>query len=195
MIREYPAYARTIAAHLVRGQKPICIAVLLSTRWRYFDNVPKICIKPDDWEPNRYEFSYLRGLHVVVVPGDDCTDEQLGELLLELMKAGPAVLWGYQVDGTKLYDGEDPSDLLHWVCQLVPDREALPYGVVKSAELRMRHALAAANDAWIRESKSIEERSGVEAAIEFYRRSEAIKDLVRRRFESAAADVGEPAAA
>jgi hypothetical protein len=100
VIREYPAYGRTIAQQLVRGLRPICIGVLLSTRWRYFDHTPKVCIKPEDWANGKYEFGFLRGRHVVAIWGDDCTDRQFGELLLELMRAGPSDLWAFGCDGT-----------------------------------------------------------------------------------------------
>jgi hypothetical protein len=180
LIRNYPAYGRTIAAHLARGLKPICIGVLLSSRWGYFNHVPKVCIKPDEWAFGRLEFGFLHGMHVVAVPGDDCEPRQLAELILDLMRAGPRLLWAYNADGSKLYDGDWPSDLWNWVFELSGRKYA--YAELKAAARVMEDAQARALAAWMREYQAIDERAGVEKAVQFHIDTEAIKDRVRLLF-------------
>ncbi len=110
-MKVYPAFARTIARHLVRSLHPAGIAVLLSARWWYFDRAAKVCIKPDEWAPGRWEFGYLKNQHVVAVQGDEATPQAFGELLIELMLAGPRLIWACTVDGTWLYKETDPGGL------------------------------------------------------------------------------------
>lgn len=192
-MRDYPAYGRTIAAHIVRGQKPICVGVLLSTRWRYFDHVPKVCIKPEEWERGRFEFGYLRGLHVVAVPGDDCAPAQLGELVVDLMATGPETLWCFDCDGRELYAGEDTSALALWAYDLAEKR--VGWSLVKGAQRRMDEAIAAAAATYVREAEAIKARAGDEAAVEFHLRAYRIKDRVRELFGAGFQASGEPAAA
>jgi hypothetical protein len=118
-MREYPAYGRTIASHIVRGQKPVALAVLLSSRWDYYNHVPKVCIKPEEWRIGRFEFGFLRGLHAVAIVGDESSNLQLAELVLELMRVGPALLWIYDAVGGKVYDGDFASDVARWAFQIV----------------------------------------------------------------------------
>ena len=110
-MRTYPAYGRTIARHLVRGNRPACIGVLLSAKWRYFDRAAKICISPDEWALGRYEFGFLKNEHVVAIYGDGISPTEFGELLIELMLAGPRLLWVVGADSVWLYK-HTPSDAL-----------------------------------------------------------------------------------
>lgn len=181
-MREYPAYGRTIAAHIVRGQKPICVAVLLSSRWSYFNHVPKVCIRPDEWAPGRYEFGYLRGLHLVVVPGDECSNEQLGELVVDLMTAGPRLLWSFDAAGRKLHDDEWPASLTMWAWEL---NRKLDWRVVRAGpEQAMWRSWKRAGDQWLAEYERIEKMSGLEAAIKFHLDTEAGRQRVRELFSA-----------
>lgn len=185
MIREFPAYGRTIASHIVRGQRPIVVAVLLSTYWHYFNHVPKVCIKPDEWALRRYEFGFLRGLHVVVVPGDGATELQFAELLIDLMRAGPSLLWAFDVEGRSLYDGDFASDVGGWATELVVRAgaiERLPREVIKAAEHIMAQAQARAAEMWHREWSRAEATGGVEASVRFALREYELKDRVRALF-------------
>lgn len=116
-MRVYPAYGRTIASHLVRGNHPVAIGVLLSSRWWYFDHVAKICVSPDEWALGRWEFGYLHNQHVVVVAGDGASDVQLGELLIELMLAGPRLVWVRDIDRW-LYHGSSSYELSRYADDL-----------------------------------------------------------------------------
>jgi hypothetical protein len=181
LMREYPAYGRTIAAHIVRGMKPICVGVLLSSTWWYFDQAPKVCIRPDEWRRGRYEFGFLRGMHVVAVSGLDCTATMLGEMLLELMMAGPSLLWIWNADGSKIYDEEWADSLAHYVHQLTGGR--VSYQVAKHAAGVMAAAQADASRRWTAEYERIMARSA-EDALRFYDRSEQAKGRVRELFAS-----------
>lgn len=98
MTRLYPAYARQIAYRIRRGQHPLAVGVMFSSFWSDFLDVPRLCLRPDEWSLGRYEFSYLRGERVVLIVGHD--DEthagegrSIGELLCELMLVGPSLVW------------------------------------------------------------------------------------------------------
>lgn len=197
-LRDYPAYARTIAALIVRGQKPMAVGVLLSARWHYFNHVPKVCIQPEEWGVGVFEFGYLRDQHVVAVPGDDCTELQLAELVLELMRAGPRLLWVYNVDGSKVYDGDDAWVIAEWVRELAlkvaaKDRITLP--VIRAAQAIMAAAQLRAAERWNVESTRIAEKGGDEAFTKFYTAGESVKDRVRSLFSSPWQDSGDARAA
>ena len=117
-MRTYPAYARTIARHLVRGNHPACIGVLLGARWWFFDRAAKVCIRPDEWALGRWEFGYLKGQHVVAVWGEEVEPTQFGELLIELMAAGPRLIWVVAADGTWIY-----KDSFAWTLIDYADRD------------------------------------------------------------------------
>jgi hypothetical protein len=182
LMREYPAYGRTIAAHIVRGMKPICVGVLLSSTWWYFDQAPKVCIRPDEWRRGRYEFGFLRGMHVVAVSGLDCTARMLGELLLELMRPGPSLLWIWNADGSKIYDEEWPDSLAHYRAPAHRRQGELSGG--EAAAGVMAAAQADASRRWTAEYERIMARSA-EDALKFYDRSEQAKggyaSCLRRR--------------
>lgn len=184
-MREYPAYGRRIASHIVRGQKPIAVAVLLSRFWSYFDHVPKVCIKPDEWRLGRYEFGFLRGMHVVVIPGEEASSLQLAELLVDVMRAGPALLWAFEVDGRALYDGEQPDDIAHWAMKMVSDAgavEKLPWSSIRVASQVMMAAQARASELWQREYERVEKRGDLEATTRWMLREFETKDRVRKLF-------------
>jgi hypothetical protein len=186
-MREYPAYGRTLASHIVRGQKPMAIAVLLSTGWRYFDHVPKVCIRPEDWERSRYELSWLQGLHVVAVPGDDCTEPLLAELLVELMRVGPRELWAFDASGKLLYDGDSPFELAHWARELAATAgvtSTLSWAAISAARMVMTEAQLRAAKQWQREYARIERRGDAEASARFSLRDFQIKDQVRELFRT-----------
>jgi hypothetical protein len=182
-MRDYPAYARTLAAHIRRGQKPIAVGVMLSSSWAYFDHVPKICIRPDEWRLGKYEFSYLAGTHVVAVPGLDCESPQLGELLLELMRVGPSLLWVFNIHGSKVYDDDFPVE--NWAFKLGNGR--FDYRAAKVAADVMRAAQSRAARRWITEHERKRHRSEEEAmqfSLDSEMSAEAIKERVRTMFSS-----------
>ena len=131
-MRVYPAYARTIARHLVRGQRPVAIGVLLSSRWWYFDQAAKICVSPDEWWPGRFEFGYLKNEHVVAIMGEEAPPKKFGELLIELMLAGPRLLWARDLhdwllkdstpDALQLYADDLTAREYHGLALLARDR-------------------------------------------------------------------------
>lgn len=98
-MRAYPAYGRKIAALAARGVRPAAIGVLLSSRWWYFEHVARCCIRPDEYEPGRWEFSFLHDQHAVAIWGDDCEPWQFAWLLVELMAAGPRRIWALNAGG------------------------------------------------------------------------------------------------
>lgn len=182
MIREYPAYGRTIAAHLARGEKPLAIAVVLSNRWWHLlDHVPRVCVRSDDWEAGRYEWSYLRGMHVVAFAGD-CNGQPFGELLLDLMDVGPSMLWAFDLTGQALsvHNPADAHALAPWVADLagLERRDAR----VERARWRYADAIADAARCEVAENERIAERSGVEAAARWAAERMGWPDLVRERF-------------
>jgi hypothetical protein len=167
-MRVYPAYGRTITRHLVRGLKPVAIGVLFSTRWDYFDHAPKVCIRPDEWRANRFEFGFLRGQHVVVVPGDEALERDLAQLVVELMMVGPRLLWLFNADGSKIYDGDSMRTRWRFTCASSPraasrrcwtlprsNASALPSSVMAAAQAR-------GSELWHREYQRIVEKRGEE---------------------------------
>lgn len=185
MMREYPAYGRAIASHIVRGQKPIAVAVLLSSYWGYFNHVAKVCIKPGEWAIGRYELGFLRGLHAVAVPGDGWTDLQLAELLVELMRAGPALLWVFGADGTRIYDGDDCHEVALYALQLAMQAgavEKLSRQTIQTARRVMAQAQLRAGELWQREYERVKARGDAEATTRWMLRDYETKDRVRELF-------------
>lgn len=196
MIREYPAYGRTIAQQLVRGLRPICIGVLLSARWWYFDQAPKVCVKPEDWASGKYEFGYLRGRHVVAVWGDGASERQFGELLLELMRAGPSELWAFDASGQKLFDGErDAQGLAWWVWQLLGRDRPLKDPAIHFARLHFEASAAAASRAELTELEAAIARKKPEELVHWHAEQHRIPDRVRQLFSQPFQESGESAAA
>jgi hypothetical protein len=110
-VRVYPAYGRTIAALCARGVKPAAIGVLLSDYWNYYQAVPRVCIRADEWAPRRWEFGFLRNQHAVVIFGDGASNQQFAELLVEIMAAGPRLIWACMAGGAWLLKDSDADPL------------------------------------------------------------------------------------
>jgi hypothetical protein len=186
-MRVYPAYGRTIASHVVRGARPMAIAVLLSSRWDYFNHVPKVCIKPDEWKLGRFELGFLHNMHVVVVPGDEAKDLALAELLVDAMRVGPRLLWVFNADGTKLYDGDTPHDVALYARELTARAGALDKltpDTIRTAELVMVAAQARAGELWHREYERMAAKRAPEEVTRWMLREYEIKDRVRELFSS-----------
>jgi hypothetical protein len=185
-MRVYPAYGRTITRHLVRGLKPVAIGVLFSTRWDYFDHAPKVCIRPDEWRANRFEFGFLRGQHVVVVPGDEAPARELAQLVVELMMVGPRLLWLFNADGSKIYDGEDAHEVALYVRELAarsePALDAAGIECIRIAERVMASAQVRASELWRREHQRVVEKRGEEWAAAWMLTEWQTKDRVRELF-------------
>lgn len=187
MMRNYPAYGRTIASHLMRGTRPMALAVLFSSRWDYFDHLPKVCLKPDDWKLGRFEFGFLRGLHVVVVVGDDVGDLGFAELLVELMRVGPRLLWLWNASGEKIYDGDGVREVALYARELAARAgalERLTPDAIRVAELIMVAAQTRAGELWHREYQRVVEKRGDEAAAQWMLAEYTTKDRVRELFSS-----------
>jgi hypothetical protein len=190
-MRDFPAYARTITQQMRRGHRPICLAVLLSSRWDYYAHLPKVCIKPKDWAPRRYDLDLVRERLAIAVVGDDCDPRQLAELLFELMLARPAALWVYSTEGEALADQSSPLQLAWWI----RDLGAPALGGRSRAGLEARRALeegiAAAARAIVRQAEALEQRAGLEASVRFqlaqYRIEDQVRELLRAPLRNAEA--------
>ena len=159
----YPAFARTIAAYIARGQKPVAVAVLLSDDWRCLFDAPKACIRPDEWRRGRFEFGYLAGLHAVAVLGPGATLQAFGEMLIEIMLAAPRLIWVYDTDGQQLVQDDSPTLIAQWVRELFlpnPAPEALESARTVYLDAQKR---AEAQD--MREQNIIQARGGLERAV------------------------------
>lgn len=182
-MREYPAYGRTIAAHLARGEKPLAVGVVLSNRWwSLLDHVPKVCIRTDDWEPGRYEFGYLHDMHVVAYFGD-CEEQQFGELLIEIMLVAPSLLWAFEISGAPLSADVPGSELTmaEWAGSLTK-RAYHRDPQLKTARSRYAQGLQNAARRELEEFERIRGRSGDEAAVRWHAARMGWADLVRKRF-------------
>lgn len=193
-MRDYPAYGRTIATHIVRGQKPICVAVMLSNGWwHHFNHAPKVCIKADEWALGRWEFGYLRGLHVVAIYGD-CAAQQFGELLVDLMSAGPSRIWAYDLHGTSLTPGDpfliDQQALGVWVHEMGAMRVSDPR-LRKAREIFRLSKSAAEIEVYDTVGK-IAQRGGDH--LRWHAEQGAILDRVRRMFAAPFQEASERAA-
>ena len=189
-MRVYPAYGRTIARYLVRGIRPAALGVLLSTRWWYFDRAAKACVSPDEWALGRWEFGFLQNEHVVAVWGDGCEPGQFGELLLELMLAGPRLLWAVGVDGAWLYKDSAPDALVGYA-----DLE-LTKGAHHAMALRARDVYEDAQlrdlDLFTREARRAQELG--RGAVPFAAQRKAALEMATLLFSDAHATVDERAA-
>jgi hypothetical protein len=186
-MRVYPAYGRTIASHVVRGARPMAIGVLLSARWDYFNHVPKVCIKPEEWKLGRFEFGFLHNLHVVVVPGDEAADLQLAELLVEVMRVGPRRLWAYNADGTKLYDGDSAHEVALYARELAAKAaglDKLTPDAIRTAELVMVAAQTRAGELWHREYERMAAKRSAEEVGRWMLAEYETQDRVRELFAS-----------
>lgn len=180
--KDYPIYGRSIAAHLARGEKPTSVGVLLSSRWwESFEHVCRMCIKPEDWAPRRYELGFLHGMHVVLVAGD-CERRALGELALELMEIRPALLWVFEVDGRALVDGSapDPEGLAQWAGEMaeLPPTDSRLRGA--SQAYWAGHLAAAKREA--DEMALIEQRKDLGAAVTWIAQRQGVVERVREQY-------------
>lgn len=189
MLRDFPAYARTVAQMRARGHRPICVAVLLATRWDCYEHVPKICIRPRDWARRRYNFDMVRELHAVAVAGEDCEPAQFGELVLELMLAAPSKLWAYDVTGRELAADDYARGLGYWAARQAGLPAADP--LVKSAIRRLETGIAEAARATVHQAETIDRRSGLEASVRFqlsqWETEDRVRELMRAPFLEGAA--------
>lgn len=186
MRKDYPVYGRTIATHIVRGEKPMAVGVLLSARWwSSFDHVARVCIKPEDWAPGRYEFGYLQGLHVVAVAGD-CDEKPFGELVLDLMLARPSLLWAFDITGRELVgeSAPDPRGLAQWAAEMagLTPAVALRDPRVRLAEAFYWDGIVKAGAREVEEMNKIEQRKDLEAAVRWVAARHGYVDRVREQF-------------
>lgn len=190
MRREWPAYGRTIASHLVRGNRPVAVGVLFSNGyWDHFNHAPKVCIRADEWAMGRYEFGWVAGLHVVAIWGE-ATAEGFGELLLDLMQAQPALLWAVDLHGTLLWDETgDPF----WPAQLA--KLGLASTPCRLAQERYREGQRRAANRDMEEFAIIEARSGPDAAKRWGAARLDLPTRVRELFGAPFQDRSEPRAA
>lgn len=185
-MRAYPAYGQTIARHVTRGTKPMAIGVLLSARWDYFDHVAKVCIKPHEWKLGRFEFGFLHNLHAVVVPGDESTELQLAELLIEVMRAGPRLLWAFNADGSKLYDGEHAHDVAEWAIEIAWRAGELERikPLARTAEQVMLAVQVRAGQRWHREYERLTAKRTTEEVSAWMLSEYKTQDRVRELFSA-----------
>lgn len=190
-MREYPAYGRTIAAHLARGEKPLAVAAVLSNRWWHLlDHVPRVCVRAEEWQLGRYEWSYLNGMHVVAFCGD-CEEKHFGEMLLELMVARPRMLWAYDMLGNAI-SAEDPANELG-VSALAANLAGLQinHPLFKLARARYQAGIRADAQRELDEHERILARSGLDAAVRWSAERMGWPDLVRKRFAAPLQATGE----
>lgn len=188
-MKVYPAYGRTISRHLVRGNRPAGLGVLLSARWWYFDAAAKICIKPDEWAPERWEFGFLKNEHVVAVWGDEATPQAFGEMLIELMLAGPRLIWACTCEGKWLFKESYADGLAGYADQLT---EGAQHGLA----LRARDAY---DDAQLRELGAVTREAQRAQELQrpdvpFLKQRQAALEMVDLLFSSPHATVDERAA-
>lgn len=144
MRRVYPAYARAIAAYIQRGQSPLAVGVMLSPYWRDFRDVPRACIRPDEWALGRFEFGWLQRQHVVAILGDDDdtnadNGRKVAELLCELMLVGPRAIWVTDVWGRWIENTGEPMRI-EGICE----EARLPASLVHDAAAVYRQTFHAA---------------------------------------------------
>lgn len=196
-MREYPAYARAIASLMMRGLKPMAVAVMLSDRfWNYYNHVPKVCIRSEEWEIGRWEFGYLRGRHVVALFGD-CTERQFGELLIEIQRIGPSNIWAYDLPGNKLFgeDG-DSNGLAFWVWELLGRKIPFKDPLITVARERYQAAVMRAAQDELDTFELLQKRSGLEAAVMWHAENFGrAPDRVRKLFAAPFQESGESVAA
>lgn len=85
----FPAYAKTLRTYIAQGHAPRLVAVVLCADWSIADDLPKVCISPRDWEPDAYEFGYLRRLDVVLMLGNLVGERAAAQCMCEVLEAAP----------------------------------------------------------------------------------------------------------
>lgn len=114
--RKLPAYARGLMQCRARGVLPSAIAVYLGSDWDALGDVPRVCISPAEWRAGGYDLRACRDLHVMAIAGSGARDHQLGELICDLMRAQPALLWvGRSSDRWLSTDGSPVA--LYWLAR------------------------------------------------------------------------------
>lgn len=174
-MRVYPAYGREIGRLAARGIRPVAVGVLMSSRWWYMEHVARVCLKPDEWALRRWEFGYLHRQHVVAVQGDDCDPRVLGELLIDLMWAGPRQLWVCDLAGEWLVRDLAPQLLRMQVREWIGeakldaflDQATARYAQAQDAEAELeRREIARALDLGRTSVPALHQRERIRAAIE-----------------------------
>jgi len=178
-VKIYPAYARQIAALAARGIRPTAVGILFSSRWEYFDHVPKVCIKPSEWARARFEWSWLAGSHAVAIWGDEANSPSFGELLIELMQAQPALLWACDVEGKVLEESGDDDHLGQWIRDLVGPGHADP---IIAARQNYRAGQERAIALELRACRAMEASGREEVAAAIIAQRSALQDRVRKTF-------------
>lgn len=176
-MRVYPAYGREIGRLAARGLRPVAVGALMSSRWWYLEHVARVCLKPDEWALRRWEFGYLHKQHVVAVQGDDCDARVLGELVIDLMWAGPRELWIADLTGAWIAKGLTPWQM----------GKAVEGWVGPKLDLYIEQAVA--RYAQAQESEAELERKAIEralalgrTAIPFVQQRQQSRDMVERLF-------------
>jgi len=188
-LRVYPAYGRSIAALRARGTRASVIGVLLSSRWRYFDVAPKVCIRPDEWLIGRWEFGFVRGGVCVAIWGDEVEPVQFGELLAELMLFGPRLLWACDSTGKWLYQGDSPIELAAYAQRLTGAQHR---GRIVAGRETYEHALG--RELEIERTELARAIEAGRARIGYLERRRHAEDLARRIFSEPIAEPNDLAA-
>jgi hypothetical protein len=64
-----PAYGKRLLEERRAGNHPLEVTLVYGDKWWDFEQ-PKLCIKPDEFEPGKYDFSVCAGIHVIVIDND-----------------------------------------------------------------------------------------------------------------------------
>lgn len=84
-----PAYARALLQERREGRHPRQITLVYGNDWRAGD-APRICLKPADYEPGRFDFRVVAGCKVIVL------DQEMGAA--ELDRYVRPTKWGKAYD-------------------------------------------------------------------------------------------------
>lgn len=196
-MKVYPPYGRSIAALIARGVKPACVGVLLSERWPYYQNVARVCIKPDEWAPGRWEFGFLRNMHVVAILGEEAEGWQFGGLLVDLMRASPALLWICDITGRWIYKDDDWGTVHEYATHTLADGkhatwQGPKYHETHGAKESYRQGVQRAIALEVAVMKRAEEKVG--DAVQAYSDIRARKTYVERLFAEPYAQLASRAA-
>lgn len=61
-----PAYGKQLLLDRRAGKHPLTVTLVYGDRW-YEGKNPKICIKPEDYQPGQYDFRVVAGVQVIVI--------------------------------------------------------------------------------------------------------------------------------
>jgi len=107
--KRLPAYAKQLIEARQRNIKPWLMLCQFGGNWSLYPDCPKIAIKPIEYQPGMFDFSYLRGLFVVVVV-EGGEQQQVLDLCHEIAQQKPVHLLVKDSTGTF-----PPSDLEGWL--------------------------------------------------------------------------------